>query len=157
MTLFDVPARDSWVDRHGCQWVNVPLDRLVAYADPFTGPRWPDCPPFTAGDVLTAAAAGDISPHYWDPWAPGPFPAGYHVARIAWFIAHPERLEPDSDDVEAPELDVGVVSLGYRPDWIVQAGNHRYAAAVAIGRPRMAFVVSGCLEDAEAMFGVRIR
>lgn len=50
----------------------------------------------------------------------------WHVERVAWLVVY------GWDD--PIEIDVGVPSLGCFPDWIVQDGNHRLAAAIYLGR-----------------------
>lgn len=49
----------------------------------------------------------------------------YHIQRIAYFVVHGWN--------DLIDIDVGVPSLGYVPEWIIQDGNHRCAAAIIRG------------------------
>jgi hypothetical protein len=50
----------------------------------------------------------------------------WHIERVAWLVVY---------GWEDPiEIDVGVPFLGCFPEWIVQDGNHRLAAAIYLGR-----------------------
>lgn len=139
----------TWVDEIGNQWADVPLDRLRFYADPYRTPPW-GAGTISLDEVRRYCAEGIVRS---EPWRSDWFdaPDGYHIARVAWFVQNPNRIL--STD-ETAEIDVGISSLGYIPKWIVLDGNHRYAAALALGWPTMPFTISGCLDDAEEMFGL---
>jgi hypothetical protein len=70
----------------------------------------------------------------------------YHIERIAHLVQAGWEDEID--------VDVGVPALGYHPDWIVQDGNHRLAAAIYRGDESIAVSVAGQLDFAAALFGV---
>jgi hypothetical protein len=51
-----------------------------------------------------------------------------HAMRIAYFVVY---------GIQDPvlEVDVGVPSLGFNPEWIITDGNHRLAAMLYLGNP----------------------
>ncbi len=75
-------------------------------------------------------------------------PASVHEARIAWFVKHGW-----SDTIQ---LDVGVPSLGYCADWIVEDGNHRLAAAIYRGDKTINCGISGDLCYADELLGTQV-
>lgn len=142
----------SWVDWHNNLWVNVPVRRLRELVDPYECPPWDDCEPFTVDDVLDATANDCTAPDPFQPDAPGPYCTNWHIARVAWFVRHPHAVTvafPES--VELPHLDVTDIL-----NWSLCAGNHRFAAAIALDAPVMPIVVSGFIDDAEELLGVAI-
>ena len=64
-----------------------------------------------------------------------------HAARIAFLVRNPAQ--------DAIEIDVGIPSLGYFPDWIVVDGNHRLAAAIYAKREYIFATVAGDVDYAK--------
>lgn len=69
----------------------------------------------------------------------------YHVKRIAYFVEHGWN-DPIS-------IDVGVPGLS-EPEWLIEDGNHRLAAAIYLRDKEILAEVSGSLEHAKMLFGV---
>jgi hypothetical protein len=69
-----------------------------------------------------------------------------HVARIAWLVMHRE---------ESPiEIDVGVPSMGFCPEFLIQDGYHRLAAAYYRGDETILANIAGDCKYAEKLFGL---
>lgn len=71
-----------------------------------------------------------------------------HAARIAYFVENPPE--------DAIEIDVGVPSMGFYPEWIINDGNHRLAAAIFSGQKHILADVSWSIDYAFELFGVDI-
>lgn len=69
-----------------------------------------------------------------------------HAARVAFLV--------ENESLDAIEVDVGVPVLNYWPNWMVQDGNHRLAAAIFAGRELIPATVGGQLDYAKRLFGV---
>lgn len=108
----------------------MPVEELLAHWDPFSA--W-DVPPVTHNEILDALAAGQLDDRPFDTMGHNAHASrdeerGYHIRRIAWMIAHPDR--------NPIEIDIGAPSLGWHPtrhpfDFI--DGNHRLCAAAIRG------------------------
>ena len=61
----------------------------------------------------------------------------YHIQRIAYFVKNGWN-DPIS-------IDVGVPALGFAPFWIINDGNHRFAAAIYRDDPRITTVCAGSI------------
>jgi len=72
----------------------------------------------------------------------------YHIERVAYFVVHGW-----SDPID---LDVGVPSLGCHIVWVIQDGNHRFYAAVIRGSKSILATLSGDLNHAQEVLGIRI-
>lgn len=127
--------------------VQVPLERLAALANPLLTPPWPTvehC--FEPADLLALAEADEgLAQPYEErlalEWGPRE-----HARRIAWFVRHGWS--------EPLDIDVGVPGL-WVPRWCVMDGNHRLAAALVSRRSHVAAQVSGSVEYAWELLGVR--
>lgn len=116
--------------------VMIPTKKLIKLANPFGVPGVWGCE-VTRHQVRFALETGLIEPNYG---------TVNHAARIAYFVLH-ESKDPI-------EIDVGVPSLGYWPDWIIGDGNHRTAAAIYARRPFIKAYVAGELDYAQKLFGI---
>ena len=115
--------------------VLIPVHRIARHCNPFGLSPWGV--PLTRADVRHALRQRRlVATHGGDD----------HPGRIAYFVENPAR--------DAIEIDVGVPVLGYLPDWLVQDGNHRLAAAIFSGRMEILADVQGQLSRAKRIFGV---
>ena len=71
-----------------------------------------------------------------------------HAARIAYLI---------KNEVEdAIDIDVGIPSMQCYPNWMIQDGNHRLAAAMYLKKPFILANVGGSISYAKEIFEVDI-
>lgn len=129
----------------------VKVARLLAVCDPFTNP-WGG-KPFTPDEVRQAVAEGKLkaTPYSKENGAPrrgGRWSRREHIEHIAWLVVNGWSKPVD--------IDVGVPSMGCTVKWPLQDGNHRLAAAHVRGDKTLPAVVSGCVQTAFKMLGVRI-
>ena len=72
-----------------------------------------------------------------------------HIQRIAYLVAHGWN--------DAIHIDVGIPSLvGGHVDWIVEDGHHRLAAAIYSKRKTIKADISGSIDYAEKLLGVKM-
>lgn len=111
---------------------------LASLANPFDSVIWSGLDnPITAEEVGAALVVGKLK-HPDD----GPCDTrSDHVQRVAWFMVHGWR--------DPLEVDIGIPSLGYVPEWPVQDGNHRLAAAILLKNQTIDIRFSGSLDYAE--------
>ncbi len=123
----------------------VSLKRLLALANPVEDPPWECGILLSKDDVLEAIAAQD--------WLTTPVPDEeqgnpyLHARRIAFLASHGW-----SDPIE---IDVGVPSVGCCPVWPIEDGNHRLYAAAVREDTHVDTSVSGDLNYAARLFGIR--
>ena len=123
----------------------IPIQRLLALANPVESPPWECGILLTKDDVLDAIAAQD--------WLTTPVAEKdlgnphLHAKRIA-FLASQGWNDPI-------EIDVGVPGMGCYPVWPVQDGNHRLYAATVRNDEHIVVSVSGDLNHAARLFGIR--
>lgn len=67
-----------------------------------------------------------------------------HIQRIAYMVENPDRTPI--------HIDVGVPALSYSPEWLVQDGHHRLAAAFYSGRSWIEAEIDGDLDYAVELF-----
>jgi hypothetical protein len=67
-----------------------------------------------------------------------------HFARIKWLMENGWQ-EPIS-------IEVGIPSLGFVPEWMIDDGNHRTAAAMLMGRETIEVEFSGSVAYFEELF-----
>lgn len=111
----------------------VALDvvRLAQRCDPFKSVVWLDRHrPLMRSEVRRAVAEGRVL-------APQDVSrtTHSHVRRVAWFVVHGWS--------EPIDVDFGVPSLGCHVDWVIQDGNHRFAAALYRGDASIMAACSG--------------
>ncbi len=115
-------------DGEGCVWL-VPVAEIVGHWNPFEA--WCD-DPISRDEVEAALSAGRLDPRPFDAIPRSVLreedERGYHAARIAWLMTHPDRT-PIGIDVGAPDL--GWHPRGGAFDFI--DGNHRLCAAILRG------------------------
>lgn len=111
---------------------------LAALGNPFDGVCWPDLErPITTVDVGEALVSRALRhPDEGDCTT-----RAEHAGRIAWFIVNGWR--------DPIEVDVGIPSMGYVPEWPIQDGNHRLAAAILLKCRTIDIRFSGSLDFAE--------
>lgn len=124
--------------------VSIPLARLRAICDPFTCPPWPKARGVSSKRVLGCLAAKTFEP------APIAHDASgiAHCRRIAWLMQ-----EGWFDPIE---VEVPIPGLGGPILWNIQDGNHRTYAAVLRGDEAISALISGSLNYAEELFGIRL-
>lgn len=71
----------------------------------------------------------------------------FHIRRIAYLVVHGWR--------GAILLGVGVPAFGRQPDWIVEDGNHRHAAAIFKGDTHILAEICGDLDYAKELLGLK--
>lgn len=67
-----------------------------------------------------------------------------HFTRIKWLMENGWQ-EPVS-------IDVGIPSLGYTPEWMIEDGNHRTTAALLLGHETIEIKFSGTVSYFEELF-----
>ncbi len=115
--------------------VAIPTHRLARHCNPFGKSPWGVR--VTRADVRRALAERRL--------VAGP-DTDDHAGRIAYLVENPAQ--------DAIEIDVGVPVLGYIPNWLVQDGSHRLAAAIFSGKVEIVADVQGQLDRAKRMFGI---
>jgi hypothetical protein len=125
----------------------VPVARLRNLCDPIQVNPW-GCQ-ISPREVKKAVETGKFQT---TPWKKSPRrltskERKYHIERVAYFVVHAW-----SDPID---LDVGVPSLGCYVRWLIQDGNHRFYAAVIRGDQFILSTLSGDLNHAQEMLGVR--
>lgn len=116
----------------------VALEKLKALCNPFETLIWGTKTPIYYKDVKWAVINNKVlstpysSQQNWS--------KRKHVERIAYFVLHPEP--------SPIEIDVGIPSMGYYPEWVVLDGNHRLAAAIY---SRCEFIKAYCSGEEEVI------
>jgi len=123
--------------------IEVCLDRLIDMAciNPEEPLFWPDSAPIYLNDVRAEKEKGVTgnSKPYGDTWR-HPVAAHedsqYHIARIIYFMEHPEELP--GVEVDNPCFDHGIL-----PGCEIIDGWHRIAAAIILGLPKIKIEYGG--------------
>lgn len=121
------------------------LEKLERW-NPFDHPVWWGMKsPITREEVAHALAKGLLQSKVSHIWRRSTRLG--HIRRVAYFVQH---------GWEVPiSIDVGIPSLGYHVEWIVDDGNHRLAAAFYRKDPTVRISVSGQIDYAEELLGIR--
>lgn len=123
--------------------LDVLFDRLIdmACVNPDEIWAWPDAEPITLQDVIDAKAkgvSGNAEP-YGDIWK-HPVKESrdkeYHVARIIYFMDHPE-------EISGIEIDNPCVDHGILPGCEIVDGWHRIAAAILLSLQKVSISYGG--------------
>jgi hypothetical protein len=136
---------------------SIPVARIQDHADPVLTPPWRLTAPLKQQDVIRRIAVGrgeapnDLS----DPWPvleASPLGAdeqdpARHAARIAYLMTN-GWSDPISIDVGVPW------ASGHAARWIVDDGNHRLYAAIALGHREICVSLGGCLQTCADMFQI---
>jgi hypothetical protein len=72
----------------------------------------------------------------------------YHAERISFLV-----VKGWNDPIA---IDVGVPSLGCNIGWMIQDGNHRFAAALYLGLPYISACVDGDIDYGTDILGVDV-
>ena len=123
--------------------LDVLFDRLIdmACVNPDGIWAWPDAKPITFQDVIDAKAkgvSGNAEP-YGDMWK---YPVKesrnkeYHVARIIYFMDHPEEIS--GIEVDNPCFDNGIL-----PGCVIIDGWHRIAAGILLKLKKVSIEYGG--------------
>jgi hypothetical protein len=128
--------------------LEVPVDRLRELCDPVKGRPW-GCQ-ISPREVEKAVETDKFQT---TPWKKSPRrltskERKYHIERVAYFVVH--------GWLDSIDLDVGVPSLGCYVRWLIQDGNHRFYAAVIRGDQFILSTLSGDLNHAQEVLGIRI-
>lgn len=116
----------------------ISVSDLAYWCDPFEHAVW--FRRVRRSDVTKALCAGRLNGHRKTFAADS---ISGNAARIAWFVTHGWK--------DAISVDVGVPSLGFFPSWLIEDGNHRFAAAVYRGDNLILAEISG-----ETAYGRRL-
>src|SRR6185503_7928435 len=128
--------------------VLLPVAKVRELCDPIASNPWGTIP-FTAQDVMDFVRRGELRDtpvEYGGLGYPEPWDWREEAKRVAYFVVHGW-----SDPIH---LDIGVLVLGYAPEWPVLDGNHRLAAAIVRQDETILAAVSGQLDRARELFGV---
>jgi hypothetical protein len=129
--------------------VLISVDKLVELCNPFPSTPWGV--QITLDDIRKAVELRQFKD------APiarqllfrqSPMARVLHIQRIAYLATF------GWDD--PIEIDVGVPSLGYCPDWIIVDGNHRYVSAICRQDKLIAAEIGGDIGFAEDLLDVKI-
>lgn len=125
--------------------LKIPVDRLKAICNPLGEcDIWRVGKPVTAKMVDDAFVGGRLNPN---PNASEKLKtAGDHAGRIA-YLAH-------YGWTKAISLDIGIPSLHCYPAWMIDDGNHRFAAAIYREDEFILADVGGCNDYMMELFGV---
>lgn len=116
---------------------------LKSHNNPFKSNVWDIRKPITKWEVLKELRAGRSLPPE-SPKSDNMLPNRmWHIRRVAWFVENGKNMEL--------ELDVGVPSLGYEPDWMISDGNHRFAAAIIRGDKTIEAELEGDIDYAACL------
>ena len=128
--------------------IQVALDRLVSY-NPFVVSPWQGVDdPIDRADVARAIAERRLHSEFLPDFPSRPITTQEHVERIAFFV-----VEGWNDPIH---IDVGVPALGHGVTWPIVDGNHRLAAAFYLKHESIAAEISGQIDYAEEILGVKI-
>lgn len=126
--------------------VPIPVNRLAEHCDPFVNCPW------VPGVILTTEMISEAIQHNRLRSTPVPQRVyrdiRQHVERIAYLAVNGWR--------DPVFIDVGVPSLGCYIEWPLQDGNHRFAAAIYLGKTEILGMVDGDLRYAFDLFGVDV-
>ena len=107
------------------------LLELYPESDPFKYPIWGDWV-LNEEEVYRCVEKGmfEKTPQQrpktnYEAWLGDFLDHAFHAKRVAWLV-----VDGWNDPIH---IDVGVPSLGYEPDYVVDDGNHRLAAAILRG------------------------
>lgn len=124
--------------------VSIPIRRLAKVCNPLSVNPW-SCIPFGKKEIAKSLRVGEFV-SYSKPVPDDTFNCWPHANRIAYLIRKGWS--------DAIEIDVGIPSLGYSPEWMIIDGNHRLAAAIYRKDKSILATVGGCLDYALKLFGV---
>ena len=103
--------------------MNIPVNKLKELCNPFRR--------FKFNKKAIQRATPDIN--------------GDHSQKIAYFLVN---------DILSPiQIDVGVPYLNFYPDWMIEDGNHRFAAAILKNQEYIAADVAGQEDYINELFG----
>lgn len=118
--------------------VNVPVSRLKKICNPFENSPWETS--VSLDEVRLAIKARN----FIEPWDSQNNED--HAGRIALLVV--------KGWVDPIDIDVGCPILSYWPDWIIQDGNHRTAAAIYLKKRYIKASVAGQMDYAKKLLGV---
>jgi hypothetical protein len=131
---------------------SIPVSTLIGFCSPFDYNVW-GCGVVSITDIQRAIDDGQRLDH--EQWAilknaagANPLTVDQHAQRIAYLI--------DANWTQPIEIDVGVPRLGCTPSWIYEDGNHRLCAAVMRNDSAIQVNISGDVDYAESIFGVKV-
>lgn len=128
-------------------YVEVPVKNLLKLVNPFENPPW-YCRSFTTEEVNQAIEEGRFQEEPVHNW----YSIEDQIERIAYLVVEGWDLDKD-----VPHIDVGVPEIGGAvPEWLLEDGNHRFCAAVVRGDNNFRVVISGSLDYAEELLGIKI-
>lgn len=122
----------------------ISVEKLENFCNPFDGCCWKELErPITKKEIQKQVLLNEtihplnlpINSYYRE----------NHIKRIAWFVIN--------GWTEPIDIDVGVPSLGCYVKWLIQDGNHRFAAAIMRNDKTIAATMSGSIDLMKEMFG----
>lgn len=132
--------------------VNVLIENLKRECNPFEVCVWKDLDRPITREEIKEALDDDESweeptpSGYW--WARDAISRKDHAYKIAWFVKNGFK--------DPIHLDVGVPVLGHYPHWLIEDGNHRFAAAIYAELDSILADVSGQVDYAMELLEVDI-
>lgn len=131
---------------------HVPVNELRQYCDPFKSPVWRGLSEplkhdeiercVRKGEFLDPTEEGDFEINIMDPFDE-PVARQEHLERVAWFVEHPIK--------DPIVVDVGL-KQGPPSHWMIQDGNHRWAAALHKGHQEIEVSFGGALKNIKLLF-----
>jgi hypothetical protein len=133
----------------GFDFIQVPVSRLSEICD-LTHGITPWGYPINPEEIREAVSAGRVAPkpRRGFPGWPTERKRQYHIRRVAYLVINGWH--------NPIEIDVGVPSLNCYIDWPIVDGNHRFYASIVREDPFILAVISGELDYAEEILGVRL-
>lgn len=127
--------------------MQIPVASLALLCDPYAGRVWDledheklrlDRIRFNLENGLTCSRSYSDSEERWT--------LARHERRVAYFMQR-GWLDPI-------EIDVGVPELHYYPVWMITDGNHRFAAAIALGLTSIRSRIQGSVSLVKCLFNI---
>ena len=121
----------------------LPVQRLLAFANPVDSPPWDNCDALTPALVEEALLHGRLMGEPIDFSHDGPL---IHAQRIAWLM--------ENGWSEPIEIDVGIPFMNFHIEWPYLDGNHRLYAAALRGDTHILATVAGDISFASEQLHV---
>lgn len=127
--------------------VVVKVRSLQRFCDPYAHTVWHGMKtPLRISEVSEALGRGAVHGGHLEASVLTPHARERHVERVAWFVVHGWE-DPITIDVDMARHD----------DWMIDDGNHRFAAAIYRGDETIEALVYGQVDYAERLLGITIQ
>jgi hypothetical protein len=112
------------------------IEKLETICNPFKISIWGTKYPVSYKEIEKAIKINYTFPTPYSSFLDPPrWSKNKHIGRIAYLVLNP--------DLTPIEIDLGIPTLGYSPEWVVVDGNHRLAAAIFRGDKTINATCSG--------------